>query len=425
MRDKINGIIYNFYPHLLAFLVFTVPVNYRFTLYTLGVSFVLAVYMIVKDGCFNDILKNRLVVGVVMLWLFFAFSLTYTSNLRYGLNDIFQKISMVFLPLVLIPIARKPGNKSSLVKNSFLFGILVSSLFFIARAFVNSTLITPVGIFFKPNPVGVPWENYFFYERFVSPHHPTYYSMYLALGIVFIAEKIKHLSRLKVKVYFYLFWLYLLVVTYFTSSKIGIVLSIIISFLLLVWVLKRKGKIVITTFFAIFIVLGVFLIHNNYRLRSSINNVAKYLNGSRVDDEIAKQGLVRFEIWRVFPKVFDDNSLLFGTGIGDVKKELVAVYDKNNIKYARDVQLNAHNQYIQTLVSVGVIGLGILLSILGYAFWLAYRKRDMVLFLFLIIISVNFMFESVLERVFGVIFFVFFLLFLSSKSEAKIASIDS
>ena len=132
-----------------------------------------------------------------------------------------------------------------------------------------------------------------------------------------------------------------------------------------------------------------------------------------MENELARNRLVRFDIWRNFTDVFQDNSIFTGAGVGDVKRALVQVYEKKGIE-SPSKPTECHNQFIQTLVACGVLGLLLLLTIIGYAFWLAYKNRDLVLLLFMLIISINFMFESVLERVFGVIFFAFFLLFFTS-----------
>ncbi|HOC36890.1 MAG TPA: O-antigen ligase family protein, partial [Tenuifilaceae bacterium] len=117
---------------------------------------------------------------------------------------------------------------------------------------------------------------------------------------------------------------------------------------------------------------------------------------------------VRLRIWQTIPSVVGKN-WLFGLGIGDVRETLAKAYQEKNMDFALNKRLNAHNQYLETYVGLGLIGLSCLLLILGSALWQSIRRRDMVFFLFMLIILINFMFESVLERFFGVLFFVFFL----------------
>lgn len=73
-------------------------------------------------------------------------------------------------------------------------------------------------------------------------------------------------------------------------------------------------------------------------------------------------------------------------------------------------KLNTHNQYFETLLSIGVIGLVLLL---GYfivpIFIMIKNKRFTIIYLiFMLIISLNAIFEAILERQDGIIFFNFF-----------------
>ena len=69
---------------------------------------------------------------------------------------------------------------------------------------------------------------------------------------------------------------------------------------------------------------------------------------------------------------------------------------------------NAHNQFLQVLIDHGLIGLLILLF---YSFFMIYSsivKKKFIFTIFLCIIILNFLTESILETQSGVIFFAFF-----------------
>ncbi|MBR6776092.1 MAG: hypothetical protein IKM23_10360, partial [Bacteroidales bacterium] len=75
-----------------------------------------------------------------------------------------------------------------------------------------------------------------------------------------------------------------------------------------------------------------------------------------------------------------------------------------------DRELNAHNQFSDTIIAVGVIGLLLLLTFFAYPIylWIKNKNFDIVFFSLLLIIAFNSLFESVLERQMGIMFFVFF-----------------
>ena len=73
-------------------------------------------------------------------------------------------------------------------------------------------------------------------------------------------------------------------------------------------------------------------------------------------------------------------------------------------------ELNTHNQYIDTMISAGVVGLLLLLAyfLIPLVFCIRTRRFDMVFFSFLFLVGFNALFESVFEVQKGIIFFCFF-----------------
>lgn len=86
-------------------------------------------------------------------------------------------------------------------------------------------------------------------------------------------------------------------------------------------------------------------------------------------------------------------------------------------------ELNTHNQFIDTTISAGIIGLLLLLAyfVIPLVLWIKERRFDMLFFSFLFLVGFNAMFESVFEVQKGIIFFCFFncLLFNMSFRQAQ------
>ena len=70
--------------------------------------------------------------------------------------------------------------------------------------------------------------------------------------------------------------------------------------------------------------------------------------------------------------------------------------------------LNAHNQYLEVFLGTGLIGLLIFISILTYMIYLFKLKRNLLFGLYISIILIFFLFESILNRIAGVTFFSLF-----------------
>lgn len=73
-------------------------------------------------------------------------------------------------------------------------------------------------------------------------------------------------------------------------------------------------------------------------------------------------------------------------------------------------EANSHNQYFDTLISVGIIGLLLMLSffVLPLVLMIKRKKYDIVYLSFMFIILFNAVFESIFERQLGIVFFLLF-----------------
>ncbi|MBQ6667596.1 MAG: hypothetical protein IJM65_05725 [Bacteroidales bacterium] len=85
---------------------------------------------------------------------------------------------------------------------------------------------------------------------------------------------------------------------------------------------------------------------------------------------------------------------------------------------AIEMEFNAHNQYEDTLVAVGWVGLALLLFYFIFPVAVMWRSRgwDPLLCSLLWIVAFNALFESVLEKQSGILFFLYFLLIFYQKN---------
>jgi O-antigen ligase len=128
----------------------------------------------------------------------------------------------------------------------------------------------------------------------------------------------------------------------------------------------------------------------------------------------------RIFVWKASMDLIKQNFWL-GVGTGDSKDQLLETYKSNGMITEYKFQLNAHNQYLNTMVSLGVFGLLILLLCFLIPLYYAVKNKLIMLLGFTLIVSFNFLFESMLEAQAGVIFYVFFntILCLSFMSQSE------
>jgi O-antigen ligase len=112
-------------------------------------------------------------------------------------------------------------------------------------------------------------------------------------------------------------------------------------------------------------------------------------------------------VWRAANALIVEQPVL-GTGTGDVKDELMRVYTERGYTYPLEKRLNAHSQFLQTAVALGVPAAIWLLLMLLVPLWYAVRTGRQELIAILILAFLNWSVESMLEVQAGVVFFVLF-----------------
>jgi O-antigen ligase len=122
-------------------------------------------------------------------------------------------------------------------------------------------------------------------------------------------------------------------------------------------------------------------------------------------EKISSDG--RILIWKSALEVIKKNPVT-GVGIGDVRDELMEIYENVGDEDIIKSRYNAHNQFLEIAVEGGLISLFIFLSLVVYMIYTAISRQNLMFGQFLIIIMVFFMFETVLYRLAGVSFFSVF-----------------
>src|SRR5690606_14919432 len=82
----------------------------------------------------------------------------------------------------------------------------------------------------------------------------------------------------------------------------------------------------------------------------------------------------------------------------NANKSIIESYLNHDLKHFADNEYNAHNQYIQTYIGAGIIGVITLIYLLGYFLLIFLKYRNINGFLFLFLSSFLFLTESYLER---------------------------
>jgi O-antigen ligase len=100
--------------------------------------------------------------------------------------------------------------------------------------------------------------------------------------------------------------------------------------------------------------------------------------------------------------------IIFGYGEGLSGVELNKLYKHKDYKQLENKNLNSHNQFLQCFLDHGLIGGCIIIFFTIIMLFKSLKTKDYLYSLFLILIAINFLTESMLETQSGVVFFAVF-----------------
>ena len=322
----------------------------------------------------------------------------------------------MFVPLLGFPVFNSEFFKINIIylKISFIAGITIILFYLIFNAIYSVYRVIPDDYTFIEF-LSLMKERFF--GSYISVlEHPTYLSMkilWCLLIFLIIPSELK-IKRNLIIFFFLLFSVFL----FFLASKAAIILWAILTVILMVkWPTKKIGKIIVIMFFVpIFTLFVGISINNITRIKGFISDKKSALNKEKIDwknfDLRTREWFSAIQIIREKP--------LSGCGLVKVEDRMVEEYLKNGWKEEAKLRYNAHNQFLETQMTFGIPGT---LSLLWMLFNpLIFRKRlkyPLLATAFVIMISYFLLFESMLVRQWGIMFFTLFycILMFSEKDE--------
>lgn len=356
------------------------------------------------------------------LYLFYSLGMIWTSDRVAGGQAIETMFSLLLFP-ILFSFSTEFFRKQTLnILLFFILGCFIASLSCIFVAFWESISIEAGRLVFNPiDQVYAGWEyggSHFKYTNLSLVLHPTYFSCYLLFSVICCIQILRNgtLTDKRIIYGLYLSIPFFLVMIYLLSSKSGIICAIL-CVIFYTGTLARRQKILrskVLVLLSGFVL--VFLALQNPRF-FSITEAIK--NPERVSD-FSENGSVisRVHIWRAGVEIIEKN-FLTGVGTGDSNAELVKQYEIYHLSDPLRLKANAHNQYFETFIDLGIGGFLLLLSLFIYPAIKALTRKNILFLSFLFILSFNFLFETMLNKMSAAIFLGFFYCLLSNLDEAN------
>jgi O-antigen ligase len=348
-------------------------------------------------------LQSKFVLSFLAFYALYLLGLTYTNDLDTGLFDLEVKLAILIFPISLLPVTNLSKTQLDRVYEFFIIGCLVSIFICFNIAFWNYTYERwAIKQLLYHENLGI---NFFLSSRVSYFMHPSYFSMYLGFAAAVLLYRPSGFFKnifLRYGVVFVF-----AVAILFLASKIGI-LALVLLFGYFIFSLKNK-KLLITV---LALMIGVFtgLLTFSTEFANKFKNLTAAVQTSKINETSDESSAARVLIWGSTVSLIKESPLI-GYGTGDVKQALNSKYKENGYLGVLDHELNAHNQFLQSSLALGLLGFAALALIFFFAFRKFVSSKSILGKLLVLILLINFMVESMLETQAGVVFFAFWLLF--------------
>ncbi len=334
-----------------------------------------------------------------LMWSFFLLhfiQLPRGISLQDGWHSIEVKMSFFILPLLFATENYFTPKKFKQLMWFFVISLAASFVYAVVCSF----------LFTKPN------EFVYIFDRMKISSAlmgPNYYANYFSLAIVFIGTELleaKHKFSRENLIYWILGICFLIVQLFLISKTAWLFMAVF--FIYAAWhffSFLKNSAIRIIIFLSIVLLLGfssTFL----PPIRTRIHETRTELKINPSEVKIYNSSTCRKIAWGLEWDLIKKRWLV-GYGTGSANPLLLESLKKGNYTDLVKHNMHTHNQLFHTWLDLGLAGLLILLSILGFSFFTSIVKRNVYLFWITLLTLLNCITDDMLEIQAGCVFFIF------------------
>lgn len=354
---------------------------------------------------------NKLALVLIITYLVIVVSALFSDNRIESFATLERKLSYLVFPILLLISI----NESYIKKITFSFCIatFLAIIYSLIKALIHYNITKDI--------------NVFFYHELGSALslNAIYFSIYCAFSFFSVLHYYPQIPSSKRYILLFFALVFFLAIVLLSSKNILFVVLIGLIYNLFKQRFLIRSKLYVWFLVSVPILLIWLIKPVKNRFLTELNSKTEvvFLDSFRYDTPFTGFTL-RIVIWKnCFEILNEKKSWLFGVGVGDFQDLLNNKY-KSEGMYIGNKQLgdtgywgyNPHNQWIESLLSMGLIGL-ILLGFLVIFFFQQVNENKFLLgnLLLLIFFSVS-LTECVLSTNKGMVFFLFFISLFSKVS---------
>ncbi|PHR13742.1 MAG: hypothetical protein COA40_04155 [Aequorivita sp.] len=327
---------------------------------------------------------------LAVLYFMFVLGWFFSTDVKDALRDMERTLTLLLIPLIVLSHKKEDFNLKKIyisLGTGLFIGMVICWGFIIESILTNATPWVQAGYFFK-------WIYNGWNALKPLEGHPSYFAIMIVifiLGIIRMREFV-NLRRHKLKLLLLLAPFFLFLIE--TSSRIGVICLIVM---------------VVITIFRKLEIKKIFYLIGLIATLAILSIKFDYL-GSKFSAIVDSQGnitLDRYPRWIAILSEFNARgNYIFGIGTGDAQALYDLAYSKGGFDIALNNHYNAHNQYLEFLVSNGILGLFVYITVL--LIFLRKTGLEGEALSFFVIIALFSFSESIFGLSKGVFIFAFF-----------------
>lgn len=359
----------------------------------------------------------------IILYILYCISLLYSSELQ--LNIIEKKASLIAFPVIFL----FNENNNKLFKPTtrfFVLGCIVALIICELLAIFNSIDFKSFTFYSRTDKEitfydsVIKEKNRFFSFSFSFLHQAVYFSMYLLFAIFILLNK----RIFKSKGIQYLTIAFLMLGVFQILNKASFIVLVILFLIKFLVGVTIKRRAIISSIIVVVVGCIIFIFNPRFKQLTKKDLFIKkenivYKDFKDIKNIKATNTDFRVMLWVSALEIFTEHPIT-GIGAGGSHNRLYEIFAVKRQWYDSSEKYHAHNQYLQVLVDLGIIGF-----IPFFLMFLFLVKKFVesrciiygnILLGFILIIGINFLFESMFERYSGISFYTFFYcLFMTEK----------
>ena len=364
--------------YLFAFLLPIYPKFYTLGILLLLIDLIIRRVSLRQKNHPNTSIITRFNSGAVLFFILHLTGILYSSNTTFAWSDIGMKASFVLFPIIFL------FYPKSIDWENFGKSFIAGAVFSIILCLTNAAITY--------------WQDGFV-ANFFDSHlsflmHRSYWATYLvmAYSLTWFLYNKKLLSTIISVILLLLFSL----LTFMSGSKMGI---LVLIFTTLAWVIyvviKKKAFIMGAISLVLFLIIGGGTYTYSPQLQTRIQaGVQSLTSSSSISPTSTESNAARILVWSSALDEIKEHPI-WGVGTGDIKDELYRRNLANGYTGVAEMHLNAHNQFLNSYLAIGILGL----MSLVLSFLIPFRRikgehqfvvRSLVVILFLSLLTESF-----------------------------------